>query len=329
MMLRIRQFLTLAGLTAAEAIRQPVCLMLTTACVLSTALVPVLLMNQLGEQGKLVRDGGLAFHFVYGLLVAAFSASASIGREVRRGTVSSILAKPVSRELFFLAKYAGLLVVLLAFSFCATTATLLAERVSEKFVQTPTFTAWVIDWQTGTLLLLTPAVSLLAAAALNWRFRRPFESSAFLLLMGLLAALMAVVGLFNRDGSFGPYQPNLLWRMLPASALIALALGTIGAVALAISTRLTVVPTITLCGGILAFGFMSDHLFGAAAVSSPVARVVYTLLPNWQHFWVVDFLRNGGTVPGLYCAQAALYGALYAGAALMAGIALFRHAQVT
>ena len=35
-MLRIRQFLALAGLTAAETIRQPICLLLTTTCVLLT-----------------------------------------------------------------------------------------------------------------------------------------------------------------------------------------------------------------------------------------------------------------------------------------------------
>ena len=69
-MLRIRQFLTMAGLTAVEAIRQPICLLLTTACVVLTALIPLLTLHNFGEDGKLARDSGLAFHLVFGLLVA-------------------------------------------------------------------------------------------------------------------------------------------------------------------------------------------------------------------------------------------------------------------
>ena len=73
-MFRIRQLLTLTRLAAVEAIRQPITLLLAATCVLSIAATPLMVIHKFGEDGKFARDAALAFHFVFGLLIAGTSA---------------------------------------------------------------------------------------------------------------------------------------------------------------------------------------------------------------------------------------------------------------
>ena len=327
-MLRTRQFLTMAGLTAVEAIRQPICLLLTTAGVVLTALVPLLVMHNFGEDGKLARDSGLALHFVLGLWIAGYAASSSLATEMKSGTASAVLSKPVSRWIFFLAKFAGVAGVVVAFSACATVATLLSERVAEKFYYTPQLTGYVTDWQTGTLLLLAPAAAYLAAGCMNYFAKRPFGSAAFGLLFVSLLLVAVVAGCFDRSGRPVPFDLDVQWRLLPASLLITMALIVLSAIAMALSTRLGTVPTLTLAAVIFVAGLMSDYLFGQAARSSWIADLLYHAVPNWQHFWLSDALSNNGTIPWAYVGSAALYALTYSAGVLCLGLLSFGHAEM-
>ena len=127
----MRRFVTLSVVTALEVLRQPVCLLLTVSCIVLTALTPLVLLHQFGEDGKIARDSGLAYHFMFGMLLVGYSACSALSREIRNGTASLFLSKPVSRYVYFGAKFAGLLMVVAAFSLCATMSTIIAERVSE------------------------------------------------------------------------------------------------------------------------------------------------------------------------------------------------------
>jgi hypothetical protein len=74
---------------------------------------------------------------------------------------------------------------------------------------------------------------------------------------------------------------------------------------------------------------MSDYLFGRMAADSLPARVLYWIVPNWQHFWRVDALTGGGTIPWVYMAFTGLYAAVYAAAVLCVGVVSFKHAEIT
>ena len=328
MISRFRQFRALAGLTALEAMRQPLFLLLTASCVAATALAPLVLMHQFGEEGRLARDGGLAFHFVFGLFVAGYTACVSLSREMRHGTAAAVLSKPVGRAMFFLAKFAGVACVVIAFSFCATLATLMAERVSERFMLEPGFTGFVTDTRLGVMLAVSPLVAFLVAGFVNWRRGRPFESTAFgmLALFLMVAAVMAC--LFDRRGQWAPFDPLFQFAIVPASLLITLALLTLAALALALSTRLGVTPTLTLLSTLFLLGLMSDHWFGTRAAGNPLFGALYRLLPNWQHFWMSDALSEGGSISVGYGVQAAIYGALYVAGVLCLGGASFYGADV-
>jgi len=327
-MQRIRQSLTLTRLTAVETLRQPICLLLAVACVLLTAATPLVVMHKFGEEGKLARDSGLAFHFVFGLFIAGTAAGSSLSRELRKGTASAILSKPVPRDVLFLSKYAGIGCVLLLFSAMAAAATLLCERVEERFVSTPGLTGYVTDWQTGSLLLAAPFAALLLAGLLNYLRRGVFSSTAFVLLAACVATVFAVSGCFDRAGRFAPFDLRVTWRILPAGMLVTMALLVLAALAVALSTRLRSGPTLVGCGILFMAGLVSDYLFGQHAATSPAAAFLHAVLPNWQHFWVTDALSGGGRIPVPYILRAAGYGALYTGGVLAFGMLSFRGVEV-
>ncbi|MCK5850155.1 MAG: hypothetical protein KAH23_04510 [Kiritimatiellae bacterium] len=327
-MRQIGQFIALARLTAFEAVRQPICLLLTTTCVLLIAVFPVLNMHTFGEDGKLARDSGLALHFVFGMFVAGYAACSSISKEMRSGTASAVLSKPVSRELFFLAKFAGVAGVVLIFSACATITTLISERIAEKFYTTGGLYGWIQDKQTAFLLIAAPFVAYLIAAFCNYRTRKPFGSMAIGLLLMLLLLVMLISSFFTVEGNVSSFDPFLQWRIVSASILITMALIVLAAIALTISTRFGTVPTLVFCSVVFLLGLMSDFFFGRIASSNGMAAVLYRVLPNWQHFWMSDALSGGGTIPWIYVCHAGLYAVIYLSGILCLGMVSFRYADM-
>lgn len=322
-MLRIRQFYTLAVLTAIEAVRQPICLLLTAGCVLFTALTPLLLMHNFGEDGKLARDSGLALQFVFGLFIACYTASSCLDREMRTGTASAVLSKPISRETFFLAKFAGTVGVIVLFSICSSVSTLLSERVSMKFVYTSEMVGYITDWRMGGLLVAAPFVAFFLAGLLNYYRKRPFESTAFGLMMVVLIMVLLAGGFFERTGKFAPYDLRVHTGIVSVSVMVTLALIVISSIAITLSAQLSIVPTMTICSAVFLLGLMSDYLFGQRALGSPVFMVIYRIIPDWQNFWTVDVLADGGSVPWRYVLHAAAYAVSYSAGVIFLGLLSF------
>jgi hypothetical protein len=327
-MLRIRQFCTLAVLTAVEAIRQPICLLLTAACVLLIGLTPVLLLHQFGEDGKLARDSGLALHFVFGIFIACYTASSCLAKEMRTGTASTVLSKPISRETFFVAKFVGIVVVIFLFSSCAAIATLLSERVSMKFSMGPDVVGYITDGLTGGMLLLAPFVAFLLAGLLNNYRKRPFESTAFGLLLAMLIVVLLVSGFFERTGQFSPYDLRIHTGIISMSVMVTLALVVISSIAITLSSRFNIVPTMTICSAVFMLGLMSDYLFGQKALDSTLFLVIFRLIPDWQNFWTLDVLKDGGAVPWRYVMHAAFYAASYSTGIIFLGLVSFSRKEM-
>ncbi|MDI6774412.1 MAG: hypothetical protein QME60_03320 [Verrucomicrobiota bacterium] len=328
MMFLLKQFLALTGLTAMETMRRPLCVLLTASAVVSVALIPLVTVYQFGEKGRLARDSGLAVHFVIGLIVAAYAACSALTRELRDGTAAAALSKPVGRTLFFLAKFAGVAAIVLAFSACATVATLLAERVAERYVEFEASTLCVTDIRTGIALAGAPFLAYLLAGIVNYRSRRPFQSTAFGLMALLVGLALLSSALFDRMGRWAPFEFRVAWRIVPAGLLVTLGLLIFAALALGFSTRLNTITTLTLCGALFVTGLMSDYWFGKYAGDSVSALAAHRLVPNWQHFWVSDFLAGGGAVPAQYLARAGGYWLVCLTGILLLGVVSFRHTEV-
>lgn len=319
MRLLIRQGATIAGLTALEAVRQPIVSLLTLSALVFIALMPFLFTHTLDDSARLVRDSALALHFVLGLVLGVLMACTALRAEVRSGTVSAVLSKPIHRPLFFLGKFAGLAVVMLSFSCLMTTASILATRTAAvAFIYDP--------WGSGPLLAAI-LLAVLTAGAQNFFFRRPFASRAFGALLILVPAALAISGTRSDSTEPAPWGTALPMDILPAGTLLALAILLLTALALGLATRLEVVPALVVSSVVFMIGLMADYLFGRQAAHSRFFALLDGLVPNFQHFWAVDALAGDG-VPWTYVARVALYTAFYLAAILAAGIFAFRRMEL-
>ena len=317
-----------------EIPRQPALLLLATTLVLFIGCLPFLITHNLGEAGKLVRDSAMAVMFLGALLISATAACGAVSGEIRRGTAGAILSKPIGRARFLAAKYLGVSMVMLVFALMCTLASLMADRAAAR--------AFHVGWTFLIPLYLAVAAAYLTAGILNYKTRRPFVSTAFWCLA--LFLLLAFAFTLTRDGSgaeaviaHGDHthedplsgQPiPVRWSLIPACMLLTLAALMLQALALLCALRLAVVPTLSICGALFLLGLMSDYLLAARATHALWARLLYMVLPNWQHFWMADALSGNGTVPWGYVAQAAVYALAWAVGVLALALGFFERMEV-
>jgi len=315
------QFLAIARLTAIEAIRRPVFLLVSLFSLTGILLLPLLLHYTLGDSARIIRDSAFALFFVGGLLLAATAAGETLSRELRRGTASTILAKPVSRVVFFLAKAMGIFAVLVLFGLAAMAATLLAVRAGSNEFQ--------LDWHAMLPALLALLMAPALAGAWNHRTRRPFTSAAFFLLLLFLLVALAVACFFQTPLDHLTFPDNFQWPMLRVGFLLTACLWMVAALASSLATRLSITPVLLLCAGLFSLGLMSDYLLGPHLGTSLSAQALYTLLPNVQAFWVLDALDSGNPIPPAYLAGAIAYAAAWSTAWLALGAASFERLEIS
>jgi len=320
-MAALTQFLAITRLTAIEAIRRPVFLLVAFSSITGILLMPLLLNYTLGDSARIIRDSAFALFFVGGLLLAASAAGETLSRELRRGTAATILAKPVPRPLFFLAKAAGIFLALVLFSVAALTATLLAVRAGASDLRMD----WAAELPALLALLLAPAI----AGAWNHRTRRPFTSAAFFLLLFLLLLGLGIAAFFRTPLDHLAFPLNFDWPLLRVGLLLTCCLCMVAALATSLATRLPITPVLLLCAGLFSFGLMGDYLLGPYLDASLSARVLYAILPNVQAFWILDALDAARPIPPAYLALAAAYAATWSAACLALGIVSFQRLEIS
>ena len=320
-MAAVVQFLAIARLAAIEAIRRPVFLLVSLACLAGIVLMPLLLNYTLGDSARIIRDSALALYFVGGLLLAAHAAGEALARELRRGTAAAILAKPVSRAVFFLAKAAGVAAAIFLFTVAALAAALLAVRAGADDLR--------LDWAAALPALLALVLAPALAGAWNHRTRRPFPSAAFFLLLFFLLLALAVSAFFPTPLDHRSFPDNFTWSILAVGLLLFFCLGMAVALSAALATRLPVMPVLLLCAGFFLFGLMGDYFLGPHLGESFAARAAYAALPNVQAFWLLDALDASARIPASYVALSAAYAAAWSAAALALGLASFRSLEIS
>ena len=319
----MRQFLTIATNAFMELIRQPVFLLLMTASVLFEIFLAVPYYFAFGDEPKLVKNSVLAVMLLSGLLGAVLSASSSLAREIRSGTALAVLSKPVGRAQFLLAKYAGLAAALTVLTYVNMIGVLLASRMA--------FDAY---GKTDVAALGIFAAGMALAYALagfsNFFLRRPFVSDA-VLAMVVLATLRGVCDfpIHTTDGKPGHGGARGLAAGAGGNPDLVRAVDTGGAGARVFDAA-GHDPDAGDLLGIFLLGLMSDYFFGRRAEAGEWwASALYTIVPNWQLFWLADALDMGkSTFHWGYVGKAFVYVVGYAGASLAVATALFEEREL-
>ena len=319
----MRQFRNIAVNAFMELIRQPIFLLLMTGSVLFEIFLAVPYYFEFGDEMKLVKTSALAVMLLSGLFGAVLSASASLAREIRSGTALTVLSKPVGRAQFLFAKFAGLAGALTLLAYVNFIGVLLASWLAfDAYGKT--------DVSAIGIFVGGIALAYALAGCSNFFLRRPFVSDAVLGVVVMSTLTTFVILQFSSQMQSLGQMASVDWRLLPAGILILFALWILAALALACSTRLDTIPTLAICSAIFLVGLMSDYFFGLpAARGSWWASTLYTVVPNWQLFWLADALETGkNTFQWAYVGKALGYAVCYVGAALAVGAALFEEREL-
>ena len=316
----MRQFATIAMNAFMELIRQPVFLLLATGSAVFSILLASIPYFAMGDDPKLAKDSVLAVMLLAGLLGAVLCASASLAREIRAGTALAVLAKPVGRAQFLLAKYAGIAGALVVLTYINLLAALLSSRMGYDAYGD---TDWLALWIFYGAVVLAYAMGGFS----NYFLRRPFVSDAVMSLVVLATLAFVAINFISKEGKLQPFAVDMDWRMAQAGLLILFALLILAALALACSTRLEMISTLVICSGLFVVGLMSDYLL--SDVKSWWASILYNIVPNWQLFWLADALAEGKSIPWSYIGNSMGYVVAYVGAALMAGLYLFEDRELS
>ena len=324
----MRQFRNIAVNAFMELIRQPIFLLLMTGSVLFEIFLAVPYYFAFGDEVKLVKTSALAVMLLTGLFGAVLSASASLAREIRSGTALAVLSKPVGRAQFLLAKFAGLAAALTLLAYVNMVGVMLAGWMAfDAYGKT--------DVQAITIFGGAIALAYALAGFSNFFLRRPFVSDAVIALVVMATLATFVIFQFTQQMESLGTRAVVDWRLVPAGILILFALWILAALALACSTRLDMIATLAVCSAVFLVGLMSDYIYSQAGGkiegNAPWwASMLYSILPNWQLFWLADAIDTGkNTFQWAYVGKAFAYAVCYAGAALAVGTALFEERELS
>ena len=318
---------TIALNTFTETIRQPIfgVMLLVTAGML--VLNVSLAAFTLSDDDKLLLDLGLSTLLLGGLFLAAFSATGVLAREIENKTVLTVISKPISRPVFFVGKFLGLLVALGLAFYLSFLVFLLAQRHGVLQNSSDPWDAPVLAFGCGSLF-----VSLLAGAFSNYFYGKHFGTSTLLWVTPLLTATVIAVGFF--DEHFKPihFGTNFVGgQVILAAYLVLLTVVVTTAVALAASTRFGQVMTLLICVLVLGLGIGSDYAFGERAAAGGFASLAYHVIPNFGVFWVIDGLQaeNAETaVTFEYVGLATVYALLLTVGIVNVGVAALQKREV-
>ena len=320
----MRQFLTIAANAFMELVRQPIFLLLMTGSVLFEIFLAVPYYFAFGDEPKLVDNSTLAVMLLSGLFGAVLSASSSLAREIRSGTALAVLSKPVGRAQFLLAKFAGLAGALTVLTYVNMVGVLLASRMAFDAYGKTDLPA--IGYFGGGILF-----AYVLAGFSNFFLRRPFVSDAVFAMLVFTTLAAFIVFQFTKQMESLGTVATVNWNLLPAGILILFALWILAAVALACSTRFDTIATLAICSAVFLVGLMSDYFFGIRAQAGDWwASTLYSIIPNWQLFWLADAIETGkSTFHWGYVGKAFAYAVCYAGAAIAVGTALFEERELS
>ncbi len=320
----MRQFVTIATNTFMELVRQPIFLLLTTASASFAVFLASIPYFGFGDDPILVKQSVLAIMLLAGLLGAVLSASNTLAREIRTGTALSVLAKPIGRAQFLLAKYTGLAAALAVLNYLNMMAALSASRM--------TFDAYgSADLRALSIFFGAMMIAYAAGAFGNYFLRRPFVSNALFALVLMVTIAFFVINHLPKTDANISEGGKTDWRMIPASILILFALWILAGLALACSTRLEMIATLSICSGFFVLGLVSDYVFGTRVRDGVWwANIPYAALPNWQLFWGGDALIGNKSIAwGRYLGSSLGYTVCYVGAALCVAICLFEDRELS
>ena len=309
--------------TFLQAIRQPIYSILILIAI-AVLVIPLFLGGwTMGSDyhktdQELLENLGLGTLLVIGLLIAAFTASSVLSREIEDKTALTVIAKPVSRALFVLGKFGGVLLAVAVAYYICSLVFLLVVRHGVRPAVTDPYDFPVIFLGVSALLL-----TILTALAGNYFFGWTFTSAGVWTALALFSIAMATISVVGKGWLIIPFGHGIRPQLLVGILMLFLAVVIFCAVAITVSTRMGQAMTLLICYAVFFIGQMHAFLFGHVGKDLWLVRAIGWIVPDLSMFDPLDALTHHIAIsPGLI-GMTALYCVLYTAAMLGIGIALF------
>lgn len=321
------RFWSICRNTFVQTIRQPIFGVLLMVTFLILVLSLPLSTWTMGEKGgdyqvsdqKMLIQLGLGSLLFTGLLLAAFSASSAVSREIEDRTALTVVSKPVSRATFVMGKFAGVAAAVAIAIYLASLVFLMTVRhqvmssVSDPY-----------DWPVIVLGCSAGAIALIIATAGNIHFGWAFISSLVWSLTATLTVAMGSICFVGKGWAIVPFGQGIGADLLLAILAVFLAIFIIVAIAITSSTRFGQVVTLLICLAVLVVGSMYAFVFSNWANRIVLVKITAPLLPNLTYFYLFDALMQEKPIALSDVGRAAAYCALYVAGVLCLGLALFQ-----
>ncbi len=307
--------------TFKEAVREPVYFLMLFAALLLIGHTPAATLYVFSEQLKLVVDSSMATGLIFGLIVAVLSASYTVTREMRNGTVLLLLSKPVYRWTFVLGKITGISLAVTLFTLLCNLGTVIAVYIAtDQFrVDMGIYYSFI-----GVVI----ASAFIGMAANYWRGCAFPEIATYA--AAILIPITALVCILTKE------TPTLsmpdLYRALILINFSVIAMSTLAVV---FATRLDIVANLSICAILFFLGLVSSYLFHGKFYSELepgllklLFDAIYAILPNWQYFWLADAIAVNRAIPWSYLGFAGLYMMLYVFVCAMWAVAIFQNKEI-
>lgn len=224
---------------------------------------------EVSGDNKVMLDIGLSTVFVAGMLLAAFTATAVISKEIDAKTVLTVVSKPVPRVSVILGKYLGVAVAITLATVCMVVFLLMCVRHEVMSTVADKIDGPVVTFTVGAVLL-----SVLVGSICNFLYGWSFPQTTFLVLTPALVIAYLAVLLVSKAWDFQPLTKDFKPQVTLACGAMLFAVLVLTSVAVAASTRLGQVMTIAACAGVFLFGLLANHLIGRHAFrNEPIATV--------------------------------------------------------
>lgn len=321
---------SIAANTFVESVRQPVFAVIVAAAAALIAVSPYITMFTLMQTPRFITDMGLATLLLGGLLLGAFTASNVISHEIENKTVLTVISKPVGRAEFILGKFLGVMggigvgMYLLALVLILSVSGGALEADIEQ------------ELSLSTVISIFGCMFLAVCYGLysNYFHDRPFPSRAIgaaIPLLTLCFLVFAHVDTRALKDHWGTFGKGVDLKVIFASIMVLWAVLVLASVAIAASTRLTIIVNVALCSGVFLLGLLSEYIFQnlgqtwgkESVMAKGCAKVLYAVVPNLQCFWVSDYLNALSQIPGAEPVKTLALLSLFTGAYALLQIGVF------
>ncbi|MEQ9411666.1 MAG: ABC transporter permease subunit [Fuerstiella sp.] len=126
-----------------------------------------------------------------------------------------------------------------------------------------------------------------------------------------------------------PTRLAAVTQVLPGIVLSFFQVSVLGAISVAVATRLPMVVNLVVCFAVFVVGNLTPMMVaqGKTVIQNEfvtfVARLIATVLPSLEAFDIYGALARGGSVPPSYLGVSLMYGTAYAAATILVAFILF------